>query len=187
MANQHIFKSRPIYKNFFQLNNGLSLWCYQFYFCLINGTLIWLFKIIPKSICELSHTLSELFSMFLKESCFSDCWKTSLVVPVFKNVRESSTTKNYHPVSLLSVVKKVFEKLVNNRLTDHLKKCALFLISNMVLDLINQLQIIWQLYLIELLGLVTHLGLLRGDLLYARLLTGFGLLVFFTNLSLMEF
>ena len=34
--------------------------------------------------------------------------------------------KNYYSVSLLSVVNKVFEKLVNNRLTDHLEKCGLF-------------------------------------------------------------
>ena len=34
--------------------------------------------------------------------------------------------KNYHPVSLLSVVSKVFEKLVNNRIADHLEKCDLF-------------------------------------------------------------
>ena len=46
--------------------------------------------------------------------------------PVFKNVRERSTAKNYHPVSLLSVVSKVFEKLVNNRIIDHLEKCGLF-------------------------------------------------------------
>ena len=30
------------------------------------------------------------------------------------------------PVSLLSVVSKVFEKLVNNRIVDHLEKCGLF-------------------------------------------------------------
>ena len=34
------------------------------------------------------------------------------MVPVFKNVGERSTAKNYCPVSLLSVVSKVFEKLV---------------------------------------------------------------------------
>ena len=39
---------------------------------------------------------------------------------------ERSTAKNYGPVSLLSVVSKVFEKLVNNRIIDHLEKCDLF-------------------------------------------------------------
>ena len=47
-------------------------------------------------------------------------------IPVFKNVGERSTAKNYSPVSLLSVVSKVFQKLVNNRIVDHLEKCALF-------------------------------------------------------------
>ena len=47
------------------------------------------------------------------------------MIPVF-NVRERSTAKNYHPVSLLSVVSKVFEKPVNNGIVDHLEKCGLF-------------------------------------------------------------
>ena len=48
------------------------------------------------------------------------------MAPVFKNVGKRSTTKNYRPVSLLSEVSKIFGKLVNNRLTDHLGKCDLF-------------------------------------------------------------
>ena len=48
------------------------------------------------------------------------------MVPVFKNIGERFTAKNYHPVSLLSVISKVFEKLVNNRIVDHLEKCGLF-------------------------------------------------------------
>ena len=39
---------------------------------------------------------------------------------------ERSVAKNYHTVSLLSVVSKVFQKLVNNRFIDHLQKCGLF-------------------------------------------------------------
>ena len=78
--------------------------------------------------CEpkLSYILAELFNKCLKESCFPDCWKVSSVVPVFKSVGESSTAKNYRPVSLLSVVSRVFEKFVNNRIVDHLEKCGLF-------------------------------------------------------------
>ena len=64
--------------------------------------------------------------MCLKEFCFPDCWKISSVVPVFKNVGERPTAKNYRTVSLLSVVSKVFEKLVNNRIVDYLEKCGLF-------------------------------------------------------------
>ena len=65
---------------------------------------------------ELSYILAELFNKCLKESCFSDCWKVLLVVPVFKNDGERSTTKNHRPVSLVSVVSKV----VSNRIVYHL-------------------------------------------------------------------
>ena len=82
--------------------------------------------VLRKSEPELSYILAELFNMCLKESCFPDCWKVSSVVPVFKNVGERSTAKNYRPVSLLSVVSKVFEKLLNNRIVDHLEKCGIF-------------------------------------------------------------
>ena len=67
---------------------------------------------------EFSYVLAKLFNKCLNESCFPDCWKVSLVVPVFKNVGETSTAKNYCPVSLLSVVSKAFDKLVNNRIVD---------------------------------------------------------------------
>ena len=62
--------------------------------------------VVVLKICEpeLSYILAEVFSKCLKESCFQDCWKVSSVVHVFKNVRERSFAKNYHPVSLLSVV-----------------------------------------------------------------------------------
>ena len=75
---------------------------------------------------ELSYILAQLLNKCLKESCFPDCWKVSSVVPVFKYVGEKSTAKNYHPVSLLSVVSKVFENIVNNRAVDHLEKCGIF-------------------------------------------------------------
>ena len=48
------------------------------------------------------------------------------MVSVFKNVGERATAKNYRPVSLLSVVSKVFKKLVNNRIADHIEKYGLY-------------------------------------------------------------
>ena len=75
---------------------------------------------------ELSYILLELFSLCLKESCSLGCWKDSSVVSVFKNIGERSAAKNFHPVSLLSLVIKVFEKIVNNRIVDHLKKWDLY-------------------------------------------------------------
>ena len=48
------------------------------------------------------------------------------MVPIFKIVGERSGAKNYLPASVLSVVSKVFEKLMNNRIVDHLEKCGHF-------------------------------------------------------------
>ena len=57
---------------------------------------------------ELSYILTELFNECLEESCFPDCWKVSLVVKICR------------PVSFLSVVNIISEKLVHNRIVDHL-------------------------------------------------------------------
>ena len=78
---------------------------------------------------ELSYIPPELFNKCLN--------KVSSVVPVFKNVGERFAAKNYRHASLPFVVSKVFEKLINNRIVDHLEKYGLFLISSMVLDLLN--------------------------------------------------
>ena len=74
---------------------------------------------------DFSPTLAELFNRCLKESS-KKCLKVSPVVLVFKNIWERSAAKSNHPVSLLSVVNKVFEKLVDNGIVDHLEKCDLF-------------------------------------------------------------
>ena len=75
---------------------------------------------------ELSYILAELFNICLNEFCFPYCWKVLSMVPALKNVGRRSTTKNYCHVSLLSVVSKVFEKLVKNRIAEHLEKNGLF-------------------------------------------------------------
>ena len=76
-----------------------------------------------------------------------------------------------------------FQPALNRLFNNCIKPYWLFfLISSMVLGLFNQLQIFLQLYLIEPLGLLTGLALLKlKHLIYPRLLTGFGMLVFFTN------
>ena len=82
--------------------------------------------VLKNCVPELSYILPEAFNKCLKESCFSDCWEVSSVFPVFENVGERSTAKNYCRVSLLSVVSKVIEKLLNDRIVDHGEKCGLF-------------------------------------------------------------
>ena len=80
---------------------------------------------------EFSYILTELFNKCLKESCFPHCWKVSSIVPIFKNIGERPVAKNYRPVSLLSVVSKVYEKLLNNMIVHHTEKYALFMTCSM--------------------------------------------------------
>ena len=49
--------------------------------------------VLKNSESDLSYILAEHFNTCLKESCFSDCWKVSLLVPLFKDVQERSTDK----------------------------------------------------------------------------------------------
>ena len=73
---------------------------------------------------ELSYILAELFNICLKESCFPDCCKVGC--PCFWECWGKVYSSNYRLASLFSMISKVFEKLVNNRLVDHLEKCNLF-------------------------------------------------------------
>ena len=105
------------------------------------------------------------------------------MAPGFKNVGERSRAKNYTTVSLLSVVSKVFEKLVNNRIFDHLEKTwpfiwfpGLFRFSRSTADLVAVVS--------DRLGRAFNRS---GHLIYSRILTWFGMLVFFTYLSLTQF
>ena len=114
-------------------------------------------------------------------------WLSSLYNP-FNSFGERSIAKKYCPVSLLSVICKILEKLLNYELFNDSEKCVLFFIYNVVSGLLDQLQIFWQMCLVELIGFLVSLGLLElWHLMYARLSTGSDILVFFTNKNLMKF
>ena len=80
------------------------------------------------------------------------------MIQVFKIAGERSNAKKYCPASLPSVVSKVFEKFVNNRLDDHIKNCCSFLYqygfrsSRSTADLLKVVS--------ELLGILIGQGLL---------------------------
>ena len=82
-----------------------------------------------------------------------------LLVFVFKNVWQKSMTKNCHSGNLFSVVSKVFEKLINNRFLEHLKKCGLFFDFQYGCGSSRSTSDLLKVYLVELLGFLT--GLLK--------------------------
>ena len=111
---------------------------------------------------EFSYILGELFNMCLKES------SSEVLFWTWKIVGRSHRLALYLRIlgegvqlktTALLVVFLWLVKLVSNRIDDHLEKCCLFsdFQYSMVLGLVDQLQIFWQLYLIELLGLLVKM------------------------------
>ena len=77
--------------------------------------------ISPKllKICALSlyQPLHHLFSLSLSQKYLPLEWRTHLIKPIFKS-GDKSSIRNYRPISLLSVVSKVLEKLIFNNIVD---------------------------------------------------------------------
>ena len=63
-----------------------------------------------------------LIYFFFKRFSFLDSRKVSFLLPVVKNINERAMAETYFPVSLSSIVRKIFEKLLNNRLVDCIRK-----------------------------------------------------------------
>ena len=82
-----------------------------------------IFDCIPN---ELAIILTSLINLTFETGIFPDSLKIVKVIPVFKNKGSNLITNNYRPISLLSNVDKIFEKLVHKRLTSFFLKHNLF-------------------------------------------------------------
>jgi hypothetical protein len=66
-----------------------------------------------------SPSLCELFNKSLSCGKLPREWKLSNISPIPKK-NPSHEVSNYRPISILSLVSKVFERCIYNRITDHL-------------------------------------------------------------------
>ena len=65
------------------------------------------------------------FNKCIEERTFSKCLKIAKVVPIFKK-GDRRNPENYRPISLLSSISKVFEKLLQSRMIKFCeKKCVI--------------------------------------------------------------
>jgi hypothetical protein len=63
----------------------------------------------------IADPIANIFNLSLQTTIFPDDWKLSKVTPVFKDGNKNDCG-NYRPISVISVVAKIFEKLVYKQL-----------------------------------------------------------------------
>ena len=78
-----------------------------------------IFSLIPH---DLSYVLTSLINLTFETGIFPSSLKIVKVIPIFKNKGSKLDINNFRPISLLSNIDKIFEKLVHNRLTSFLIK-----------------------------------------------------------------
>jgi hypothetical protein len=82
-------------------------------------------KIVKAAANILSVTLSDLFNYCLENVYFPDELKLASVIPLFKK-GSRNLINSYRPISLLSPITKIFEKLIYDRVADYFSRKKLF-------------------------------------------------------------
>ena len=70
---------------------------------------------------EISYPLSQIFNLSLSTGVYPDIFKIAKAIPIFKKGSQLCTS-NYRPISLLSNLNKILEKLMFNRMYEFLEK-----------------------------------------------------------------
>ena len=69
----------------------------------------------------LSPILSQIFNECMKTGIFPNILKTARITPIHKN-GDRSNPLNYRPISILTHLSKIFEKIINRRLVNFFEK-----------------------------------------------------------------
>ena len=76
-------------------------------------------KLMKYVALEISHPLAHIFSLSLDQGIFPQKLKTSRIIPLHKS-GSTELCDNYRPISLLSSISKILEKIVSIKLVNHL-------------------------------------------------------------------
>ena len=86
--------------------------------CLLDP---WLTFLIKECIDILLPSLTKLVNCSLMEGCVPDAFKTAVVTPLIKKANlPSDDLKNYHPVSGLSFISELVERVLHKQLLEHI-------------------------------------------------------------------
>ena len=76
-------------------------------------------KHLPENAIRYLHSL---FQKCWEKGALPELWKDSIIVPILKAGKPSSSTSSYRPIALTSHVGKLFERIVLNRLSHYCEK-----------------------------------------------------------------
>ena len=71
-------------------------------------------KILKIAAPCISSSLTLIFNQSILTGVFSNDWKISKLIPIYKSEAKDETT-NYRPISIISTVARIFEKLIYTR------------------------------------------------------------------------
>lgn len=86
-------------------------------------------QMIRGTATAISPAITKIFNLSLKQSRVPDLWKVSNVTPIPEDGDPTSPC-NYHPISLLSLISKVLERIVHTKMSK-------FLFSNKSCQTVN--------------------------------------------------
>ena len=81
-------------------------------------------KVISLTLPVLGEELRELFNKCLREGTVPGCWKVSRLVLLPKPGKDRDSPAAYRPICLLNEAGKLFERIVLNRVMEHLKNAG---------------------------------------------------------------
>ena len=88
------------------------------------NTAVGLDNIGPKMIKDLKHvlsnTLADLINKSFEEGIFPQCLKAAIITPIFKE-GDKEQINNYRPISVLTTISKIFERVVSDQLSQFLE------------------------------------------------------------------
>lgn len=82
---------------------------------------------LKKSPNAIFEAMQLIFNTSIRTSLFPSSWKHAIVVPIYKKKGDAFDPASYRPISLLPVMSKIFERLVNCQL-------RAFLLTHNIID-----------------------------------------------------
>ena len=147
----------------------------------------WLLKLCPETVIPY---IARIINSSIGESTFPDAFKSAIITPILKKQSlDQNDLANYRPISNLSFISKVLEKVVLSQINEHLEEnnlckkiqsayrpnhsteTALLRVQNDILSAIDDGNIV----LLLMIDLSAAFDLVNHDILLARLETKFGI------------